>query len=129
MYSIETVKAEVRRYHLDSKLHFQHANRCCYMSITRRNSILAEKTDHAKSLDKLLLVWVNGLFCRLLSYSDALRDLVPFVLFRTREKHPRRMLLLLNVTLLDGSFHVFLIVQMVPNCTNISYAETWSRNF
>ena len=56
---------------------------------------------------------------------DALRDLVPFVQFKKREKHPwtsvtfcrLKTATLLKVTLLDGCFSLFKIVQMVPNCT------------
>ena len=40
----------------------------------------------------------------LLSMCDALRDLVPFVQFKSREKHSSM-----------GVFQVFKIVQMVPN--------------
>ena len=50
--------------------------------------------------------------------SDVLRDLVPFVQFKKREKHPCRSVTLLKVTLLHGCFSRFL------NCTN----GTNSRN-
>ena len=50
---------------------------------------------------------------------DALRDLVPFVQFKKREKHPWRSVTfskvagkLLKVTPLHGCFPCFLIVQM-----------------
>ena len=48
----------------------------------------------------------------MLTISKALRDLVPFVQIEKRIKHPWRVLLLLKVTLLRGSFSHFL------NCTN-----------
>ena len=61
--------------------------------------------------------------------SDVLRDLVPTVQFEKREKHPWRSVTfskvvklqakpatLLKVTPLHGCFHVFKIVQIVPNC-------------
>ena len=43
---------------------------------------------------------------------DALRDLVPSVQFKEREKHPWRSVTLLRVTLRYGRFSRFL------NCTN-----------
>ena len=49
---------------------------------------------------------------------DALRDLVPFVQFKKHEKHEWRIVkpaTLLKVRLLHGFFHIFKIVQMVPN--------------
>ena len=47
---------------------------------------------------------------------DALCDLVPFVRFKKCEEHPwLQPAILLNVTLLHGCFHVFIIEQMVTN--------------
>ena len=43
---------------------------------------------------------------------DVLRDLVPFVQFKKREKHPWRSVTLLKLTFLHGCFSRFL------NCTN-----------
>ena len=56
---------------------------------------------------------------------DTLHDLLPFVQFKKREKHPCRSATFskveIKVTILRGSFHVFWIVQMVPNrITNIT---------
>ena len=52
------------------------------------------------------------------SICGALRNLVPFVQFKKREKHPWRSVTLLKVTLLHGCFSRFL------HCTN----GTKSRN-
>ena len=41
---------------------------------------------------------------------------VPFGQFKKREKHPWRSV-----------FHVFKIVQMVPNPQSITYAPCWSK--
>ena len=51
-----------------------------------------------------------------LSICDASRDLVPFVQFKKREKHPCRMLLLKSNTPPWVFFTFFKIAQMVPNC-------------
>ena len=45
-------------------------------------------------------------------YSDVLRDLVPFVQFKKREKHPWMSVILPELTLSSGYFPHFL------NCTN-----------
>ena len=51
----------------------------------------------------------------------ALLDLVPFVQFKNREKHPWRNVTisanLLKVSLLHGCFHIFKIVKMLSNHT------------
>ena len=56
---------------------------------------------------------------------DALRNLVPFVQFKKREKHPwRSVILACNFTKTPsmGVFHVFYIVQMLPNrATHYNY--------
>ena len=51
-------------------------------------------------------------------FCDVLHDLVPFVKFKKREMHAWRSVTfgLVKVTLPHGYFHVFKIVQMVPNC-------------
>ena len=51
-------------------------------------------------------------FCGVLHIYGVLRDLVPFVQFIKREKHPWRDVTLLKVTLIHGCFLRFL------NCTN-----------
>ena len=43
-----------------------------------------------------------------------LRDLVPFVQLKKHEKHPWRSVTF-SVALLRGFFHIFKIIQMVPN--------------
>ena len=49
--------------------------------------------------------------------SDALRDLVPFVLFKKLEKHSWRSV---NKRSSMDVFHVFKIVHMVQSCANIT---------
>ena len=46
---------------------------------------------------------------------DALRGLVSFLQFKKREKHPWRSVTLIKVNSSMGVFHVFKILQMVPN--------------
>ena len=58
------------------------------------------------------------LSCNVLKFiCDVLRDLVPFVQFKKREKHPWRSATFCNKsnTSSISVFHMFKIVQMVPN--------------
>ena len=53
---------------------------------------------------------------------DALRDLVQFIEFNKREKHPWRSVNIFKIATLQkwhfsmGVFHAFYIVWLVPNC-------------
>ena len=90
----------------------------------RKNNI---SEGFPKFLEKIFLFTRTAItgFLKIMAYktivkaisvnSDALRELVPLVQFKKREKHPWRSVTFSKVTLLHGRFSRFLIVQMVPN--------------
>ena len=86
------------------------------------------------SLSLNLSLFTTQIYCFWTFISDALRDLLPFVQFKKREKHPCRVTwrlkpaTLLQATLLRGSFSRF------GNCTNATKSGRvsqfiWLRQF